>query len=432
VGIRHVADESTRYSVTAATPRLGPVGAAIAEEAPPAGFSLRSLVTSVYLPTFLFSIGQGAVIPAVPLLAVSLGASTALASLIVGMRGIGTMAMDVPGGILESKLGDKFVMVAGTALVAAVAVGASFSSSPLQLALLMLMMGAGWAFWLLARLAFVSEVVPAHQRGRVLSVVGGTNRIGNFVGPLIGGVIGRQFGLNAIFYLQAFVGLSAAVVMVFSVNASNRTRASLESGVFRTFGSTLSAHRGIFATAGFAVVMLQLLRQARQVFLPLWGKKIGLDIQDISIVFSISTAIDMLMFYPAGQVMDRWGRKWVAVPSLLILSLSVALIPLAHGMALLALVGLLAGFGNGIGAGIAMTLGADFAPPETRGEFLGIWRLVGDVGTAGGPLLIGALAGAASLGSASLVVAVFGVFGAFLLTKLVPEPLRRATPAPAP
>jgi MFS family permease len=357
------------------------VASASAVEAEPA-FNPRSLIASVYLPTFLFSVGQGAVIPAVPLLAVNLGASAALASLIVGMRGIGTLALDVPGGILESKLGDKFVMVAGTGLVALVAIGASFSTSPLQLALLMLVMGGGWSFWLLARLAYVSEAVPAHQRGRVLSVVGGTNRIGNFVGPLVG-------------------------------------------------GSTLSAHRRIFATAGFAVIMLQLLRQARQVFLPLWGKSIGLDIQEISLVFSFSTAIDMLLFYPAGNVMDRWGRKWVAVPSLLVLSASVAMIPLAHGFALLAVVGLLAGFGNGIGAGLAMTLGADFAPPETRGEFLGMWRFVGDVGTAGGPLLIGLLAGIATLGAASVTVACFGLAGALLLMRLVPEPLRRSPPVTA-
>ncbi len=396
-----------------------------------AEFTPRSLIASVYLPTFLFSVGQGAVIPAVPLLAVNLGASVALASLIVGMRGIGTMALDVPGGMLESRLGDKFVMIAGTALVALVALGASFSSSPLQLALLMLAMGAGWAFWQLARLAFVSEVVPAHQRGRVLSVVGGTNRIGNFVGPLIGGFVGHRFGLNAIFYVQAAVGVSAALVMVFSVNDANRTRMSRQESPLKAFRSTLSAHKRIFATAGFAVVMLQLLRQARQVFLPLWGKSIGLDIQSISIVFSISTAIDMFMFYPAGQVMDRFGRKWVAVPSLVILSLSVGLIPLAHGFALLALIGLLAGFGNGIGAGIAMTLGADFAPDDTRGEFLGIWRFVGDTGTAGGPLLIGLLAGVATLGAASVTVAALGFAGAVLLMKVVPEPLKRSPPLPA-
>jgi MFS family permease len=389
----------------------------------PPSIRLRSLIPSVYLPTFLFSTGQGAVIPVVPLFAGELGASVALASLTVGMRGLGTLLMDIPGGALESKFGDKFVMVAGTLIVVVVAVGASLATSPLQLAVLMLLMGCGWSFWILARLAYVSEMVPAHQRGRVLSVVGGTNRIGNFVGPLIGGFAGREFGLETVFYVQAALGFAAAVAMVVAVNASNRTRASEHESIYGAFSSTLKAHYGIFATAGFAVIMLQLLRQARQVFLPLWGESIGLDVADIGIAFSISTAVDMALFYPAGQVMDRWGRKWVAVPSLAVLALSVGLIPLADGFALLALVAMLSGLGNGIGAGVAMTLGADFAPDDARGEFLGLWRFVGDLGTAGGPAIIGALAGAASLSVASAVVAGLGFLGALLLAKLVPEPL---------
>ena len=44
---------------------------------------------------------------------------------------------------------------------------------------------------------------------------------------------------------------------------------------------------------------------------------------------------------------------------------------------LLVPVALLLGFGNGLGSGIVMTLGADFAPARGRAEFLGVWRLVG-------------------------------------------------------
>ena len=57
---------------------------------------------------------------------------------------------------------------------------------------------------------------------------------------------------------------------------------------------------------------------------------------------------------------------------------------------------MLMGFGNGIGSGILMTLGADVAPPETRSQFLGVWRLCADSGSAGGPLVVSA---AAALGS---------------------------------
>ena len=53
---------------------------------------------------------------------------------------------------------------------------------------------------------------------------------------------------------------------------------------------------------------------------------------------------------------------------------------------------LLLGFGNGLGAGTMMTLGADLAPSRSRGEFIGIWRFIGDGGSVGGPLIVGTVA----------------------------------------
>lgn len=391
-------------------------------------FQVRSLIPSVYLPTLLFSIGQGAVLPVIPLYALSLGASVAAAALVVSMRGIGTMLMDIPGGILESRFGDKAVMMLGTAIVAVVAIGASFATSPLVLAVLILLMGGGWSFWILARLAYVSELVPLAQRGRALSIVGGTNRIGTFIGPIVGGFVGREFGLESAFYLQAVLGLAAASVMAISVRGSVRPQRTDGHSTYKRFADTVTGHYKVFLTAGLAVVALQLLRQARQVFIPLWGDSIGLDVAQVGLILGLSSAIDMTLFYPVGTAMDRFGRKWVAVPSLLVLSAGLAFVPLTESFLALAVVGMLTGFGNGLGAGVGMTLGADFAPSESRGEFLGVWRLVGDVGTAGGPLIISLLAAVATLGVASFAVAGIGLAGAAMLAAFVPEPLRRLPP----
>ena len=49
------------------------------------------------------------------------------------------------------------------------------------------------------------------------------------------------------------------------------------------------------------------------------------------------------------------------------------------------------GLGNGISAGVVMTLGADAAPPADRAQFIGGWRLCNDLGSAAGPLVIGAV-----------------------------------------
>ncbi|MGD9796786.1 MAG: MFS transporter, partial [Acidimicrobiia bacterium] len=69
--------------------------------------TLRSLGPGVYLPSFIFAVGQGAVIPIVALVAKDLGASVAVAGLVVAGRGLGTLAFDLPAGWLVSRYGER-------------------------------------------------------------------------------------------------------------------------------------------------------------------------------------------------------------------------------------------------------------------------------------------------------------------------------------
>ena len=122
----------------------------------------------------------------------------------------------------------------------------------------------------------------------------------------------------------------------------------------------------------------------------------------------------MLVFYPAGKVMDHKGRQWVAVPSMLIMGLAMVLMPLTSGFTTLLLASLAIGFGNGIGSGMIMTLGADHSPRHGRAKFLGVWRLMSDIGGSCGPALLSFLAGSLSLaaGIAATGLIAFAAAGA--------------------
>ena len=63
----------------------------------------------------------------------------------------------------------------------------------------------------------------------------------------------------------------------------------------------------------------------------------------------------------------------------------MTLTPFTHSATTLLLASLLIGFGNGIGSGMIMTLGADYSPVVGRAHFLGLWRLMSDIGSTGGP-----------------------------------------------
>jgi MFS family permease len=92
------------------------------------------------------------------------------------------------------------------------------------------------------------------------------------------------------------------------------------------------------------------------------------------------------------------------------------------------LLGILSGFGNGLGSGAVMTLGSDLAPRGGSGEFLGVWRLIGDAGQVTAPLAVGAIAQLFTLGAAAVATGGLGLLGAFVMAFLVSETFRRDSP----
>ena len=402
-----------------------PRAAASADDVPAP--TLRSLAAPVYLPSFIFAVGQGAVVPIVALAARDVGASVALAGVAVALRGIGTMAFDVPAGTLVARAGERRAMLVATVVLVVSLVGCVASPSAPLFALFMFLMGCGWSIWLLARLTYVSDVMPAHLRGRALSTLGGVQRIGAFVGPFLGALAVTAVGLDGAYYVH--IALAVVGYVVLQVVPDPHTSTPPTGHPTVRVRAIVADHRETFLTAGVGAMSVGVLRASRSVVLPLWADAIGLDAAAVSIIFGISAGLDMTLFYPAGLASDRWGRKAVAIPCLVLMATGLVLVPRTGGFGSLAAVGLLLGFGNGLGSGIVMTLGSDFAPAVGRAEFLGVWRLVSDVGTAGGPLVVAGVERVATLATASTAVGLIGFVGAALVALRVPEPLHRSEQA---
>jgi MFS family permease len=176
--------------------------------------------------------------------------------------------------------------------------------------------------------------------------------------------------------------------------------------------TVISSHRRVLATLGTAVVILGMSRSLRLSLLPLWADHLGLSASTTSLIFAGAAALDVAFMWPGGWLMDTRGRMVVALPVVLSMALACLLLPLATATWAVALVMALIACGNGLGSGIVMTLGADAAPAEGRPQFLGAWRLCGDIGNTGGPLLVSAVAAVAPLATACLVVGALVLGGA--------------------
>jgi len=401
-----------------------PLDTGEADVSPPILGVIRSLILPVYLPSALYAIAQNAIQILLPLYALKLGGGFAMAAAMVGMRGIGTMLSDIPSGLLVARFGDKAVMVIGLFILLIMALVCAIAKSVWLLGFLALGFGAGAGMFLLARLTFITETVQLNQRGRVISLMAGMHRAGALVGPLVGGFTAELIGYEPVFVgAGVLFAICLMTVMIFS-KGSRRSQEKRKPVPIRQI---IEAQRHTFMTAGIVMVVLSFLRHSRVLMIPLVGVSLGLGESEIGLVFSLSSLIDMLMFFPAGLILDHVGRRYALAPSLFFLGMAIMLLPLATGFVQFCAIAMLAGLGNGFGTGIFMTLGGDFSPPNGRSEFLGVWRLVGDAGGAMGPFLMGTIASATTLAFASAWTGGLAVIGLFILFRYVPETLHHET-----
>ena len=392
----------------------------------PEPFTLRGIAVAAFGPTLLFGIGQGAILPVVALSARDLGASVALAALIVTLIGLGSWFFNLPASLVTLKFGERWAIV-GAAVAAGLALAAAGLSSLIPnglwlLAVAMAVVGMSGAVFGLARQKYLTEAVPVEFRARALSTLGGVNRIGVFIGPFLGAAVMQFSGIGGAYWVGV-VAMAAAALLSLTIPDLEVAAGSDggHKGPDPTLRSVAVSHAKVFLSVGVGILLLSALRSSRQVVIPLWADHLGMDASSASLIYGLSGAIDMLVFYPAGKLMDRKGRQFVAVPSTLLMGAALLLIPLTGSFAGLLLAALLIGFGNGIRSGLVMTLGADFSPDRGRGQFLGLWRFMADAGSTGGPVLLSGVTALASLGAGISATGILGFAAAAVFAVVIPR-----------
>lgn len=385
-----------------------------------------SILWTLYVPSFLLQVGVGMLIPVLPTFIEEMGLGVGLVGLGVSGVLIGTMLFDVPAGLLVGRFGHKRTMLVGTALLGIATLLTAFSTSFPSLMALRLFAGVAMALWSISRMAYITDSIPSKGRGRTIAWFAGVQRLAVFVGPVIGGIIGARISLEAVFMAQAIMSAATLLMLVVFVreNAPIGVERRTKEG-HQPVLRTLIDHRASLARGGTAMVSLQLVRRGRELILPLWGTHLGLSVDQIGYVIGVAAAVDAVMFIPVGYIVDHWGRKWTSVPSFLVLGIGMALLPLTGNIWAFGAIGFFTGFGNGLGSGAMMTLGSDLAPRQRPAEFIGVWRLIGDVGGASGPIIVGQIANAVTLGWGSLFIAGMGFLGGSGLYFLVPETLQK-------
>jgi MFS family permease len=323
-------------------------------------FRFRDIAVVAYLPSVVSSIGHGAVMPVLAIHAGNLGATTALAALVVALLGIGQLANSLPSGAVVARLGERRTLVIAGLVDAMAMLVAFFVPSVWLLCVCVFVSGMSWTAFLQGRQGFLIDAVPITHRARAMALLGGSMRLGVLVGPLLGALLIHLFGIRSVFVLAACASFTSAMIVTRMPDFGRAGRGITPLPV-RT---VLWEHRRTLLTLGVAVVIIGASRSVRTGLLPLWADHIHISAAVVSLLFAVAATIDIALTLPGGWLLDTRGRRVVAVPVVLAVGVGCLLLPLTDSALGVGLVMAVIAFGNGLGSGIVMTLGADAAPEK--------------------------------------------------------------------
>ncbi len=383
----------------------------------PADFKVSQLFGSVFVPSALFSTGEYALIPIIPASAERLGADLPTAGVIAGLVMLGTLLADLPAAKFVDAVGERRAMM-WSALSAMFGIFVAFIAGNIYaLGGAVLVVGASAAVFALARHAYMAEHVPLSHRARSLSLLGGTFRAGAFIGPLLSSAVIAVAGINMVFAFCMLVWFAAGISLW--LTKDDRVSKS-EPTTLRGTIAIANRERKKLLTVGVGATVIGMLRTTRQIGLPLWALYIGMSAETTALAIGIAGIVDFALFYTSGQIMDKFGRRAAAVPTLIGLSVTHMLVFGATNESLFFVLAIVMSLANGLGSGLILTLGADLAPADARNEFLAGFRLLVDAGVASAPPILSALAATVGLATGMASFGVIGLGAAVLVYRYIP------------
>ena len=315
-------------------------------------------------------------------------------------------------------------MIAAPILTAIAAFMCAAATSFDQLLVLRFINGCAAQMWIMARLADLSANAAPDQRARLVSWMFGMDNSGRLTGPLIGGFIAASFGPSAPFLVYGALALLALVPALIFGKPRQQAAAATAAPMAKMTLREIVMPRLVYFAVGFSAGLTRGPVIA-DLFHLYAAFNYHLDAQQIGYLATAAAALTWPTGFVAGWVMDRFGRKRTMVPGFIGVAGSMVLLALSAFLNLSVMwyvaLFLLGVFTQGMTGGSVQTIGADVAPPQARGRFLGLWRFTSQVGVTTGPIVFTLIATQVNYGMAFLFTAACAGLVVFFLIAYVPE-----------
>jgi MFS family permease len=312
-------------------------------------------------------------------------------------------------GTLADRIGPRPVLLGGLAAFAAASAVFVVVGNPALLVVVRFGQGAAASAFSPAAGAMVARLSHGTRHGRVFGSYGAFKSLGYALGPILGAVLITAGGYPALFIALTVLALAVtgwAALAVPTVPPLPRRRQTVLD-LSRRLGSADFLHPTVTlasATAALAVGVG---------FFPVLAIEAGMSLIVTGAAVSLLSVTAVLVQPLAGRARDS-GRlsdgigmaAGIGLAAAGLLAAALLTVPVGVVVA-----GVMVGAGTAISTPLAFAHLAGTAPPERLGQTMGAAEIGRELGDAGGPLLVGAIAAAVSLtgGLAALAIVLGGV-----------------------
>ena len=306
-------------------------------------------------------------------------------------------------GTLADRIGPRPVLLGGLIAFAIASVAFVPTADPAFVGVARLGQGAAAAAFSPAAGAMVARLTPDIGHGRAFGGYGAWKGLGYALGPVLGGVLVVFGGYRLLFATLAVLAAAVAVwaaLAVPAVPALPRARETVL-GLIRRLGSGNFLRPTTALAGGTAALAVGVG------FLPVVGAGHGLGPLATGAAVSVLAASAALVQPRAGRARDtgRLSDRTGMTAGLMVTATGIVLATMLPGLIGILAAAILIGTGTGLLTPLGFAHLAATTPPERLGQTMGAAEIGRELGDAGGPLLVGAVATAATVDLGLLTLA---------------------------
>ncbi len=320
-----------------------------------------------------------------------LGVPLAVATLLLTVQSIFSIAGMAVIGPLMDRFGRKGAMVAAQFIVAAMLIGMGLSEQLGIWIVLMAIYGAIFPVFITGTNTMVADLVEEETRTSAYALTRMSANFGIAVGPIIGGIVALH-SIETVYFITATIQLVVGGLMVVFI-AETIPKQKIENSDSPTeSGYRFLLRDRTFLSFGLAYILVQIGYTQMFMLLPIYSSEnFGLQPEHYSLLFTVNASMVVLLQYSITLITMRYRVLPTIAVGALFYALGIGSVALGSTLPAFLLSMAVMTIGELIIAPTATAYVARIAPLEMRARYMGIFGIAFPVAMGIGPVIGGYL-----------------------------------------